>query len=136
VQLIISGDFFQLPPVPDIRDGLEVPSTFAFDAKSWPKCVGHPVFLTKVFRQDSQSTCFRIYSGAKARRYLHLAFVNLLNNIRYNKLCDLDLTHLRSLSRPLAYEDGVEPTELCVYQLNEEKIDCEVSLLGSHFVCK
>ena len=54
-QLVLSGDFCQLPPVPgrDAR-GEQIPSTFAFDAGSWDDCVGSPITLTKVFRQKDQ----------------------------------------------------------------------------------
>ncbi|KAI5897454.1 uncharacterized protein SCHCODRAFT_02489786, partial [Schizophyllum commune H4-8] len=45
IQLILSGDFCQLPPVP--LDGKAV--KFAFDAESWYPCMGPPVILTKVF---------------------------------------------------------------------------------------
>ena len=51
MQLIVSGDFFQLPPVPDHVNGVPVPPTFAFDAKSWYRCLGRPVVLNQVFRQ-------------------------------------------------------------------------------------
>eukprot|EP00964_Phaeocystis_antarctica_P034757 scaffold19799_cov69-Phaeocystis_antarctica.AAC.4 len=46
LQLILSGDFFQLPPVS--RDGFR----FAFEAESWARCVPQLVELTTVFRQS------------------------------------------------------------------------------------
>ena len=55
-QLVLSGDFFQLPPVPDIHDGVPLPCTFAFDSRAWNQCIGHTVTLTKVFRQESEGT--------------------------------------------------------------------------------
>ena len=53
-QLVLSGDFCQLPPVPDKEKNVVIPATFAFDAKSWNACVGKPIALTKVFRQKDQ----------------------------------------------------------------------------------
>ena len=55
-QLVLSGDFCQLPPVPD-KDikGAQIPACFAFDAESWNRCVGDPIVLKKVFRQKDQS---------------------------------------------------------------------------------
>lgn len=55
MQLVLSGDFCQLPPVPD-RDarGAPIPATFAFDAECWDECVGKPICLKKVFRQKDQ----------------------------------------------------------------------------------
>ena len=55
LQLVLSGDFCQLPPVPSKdSQGAPIPSTFAFDAQSWDRCVGRPICLKKVFRQKEQ----------------------------------------------------------------------------------
>lgn len=49
-QLVVTGDFFQLPPV---TKGIP---TFAFEADAWKKCIHHTVNLTQVFRQkDTRS---------------------------------------------------------------------------------
>lgn len=55
LQLVVSGDFCQLPPVPN-RDenGVPIPALFAFEASSWNKCIKYPILLTKVFRQRDQ----------------------------------------------------------------------------------
>ena len=47
IQLIITGDFFQLPPVPDYGRI----SKFAFDADTWNTSIEHTIGLTQVFRQ-------------------------------------------------------------------------------------
>ena len=47
IQLVITGDFFQLPPVPDAGKA----STFAFDAGSWMTSIDHTIGLTQIFRQ-------------------------------------------------------------------------------------
>lgn len=46
IQLIMTGDFFQLPPV--TKGGMP---RFAFEANSWKTCIDMTVNLTKVFRQ-------------------------------------------------------------------------------------
>lgn len=48
IQLVITGDFFQLPPVPDShsRD-----TKFAFEAATWNTSIDHTIGLTEVFRQ-------------------------------------------------------------------------------------
>lgn len=47
IQLIITGDFFQLPPVPDYNKAAK----FAFDAASWTTSIEHTIGLYHVFRQ-------------------------------------------------------------------------------------
>ena len=50
IQLVITGDFFQLPPVPDFGNkGRDV--KFAFDAGTWSTSIHHTIGLTEVFRQ-------------------------------------------------------------------------------------
>lgn len=48
IQLVITGDFFQLPPVPEshTRD-----AKFAFEAATWNTSIDHTIGLTEVFRQ-------------------------------------------------------------------------------------
>lgn len=48
IQLVITGDFFQLPPVPDNAGRL---AKFAFDAATWNTTVKHTIALHHVFRQ-------------------------------------------------------------------------------------
>lgn len=48
IQLVITGDFFQLPPVPDYGSR-EV--KFAFEAATWNTSIDHTIGLTEVFRQ-------------------------------------------------------------------------------------
>lgn len=50
IQVIVTGDFFQLPPVNPNKV-----SKFAFEAKSWSTVVQRTVMLTKVFRQKDGS---------------------------------------------------------------------------------
>ena len=47
IQLVITGDFFQLPPVPDYGKIAK----FAFDAATWNTSINHTIGLTQVFRQ-------------------------------------------------------------------------------------
>lgn len=49
IQLVITGDFFQLPPVPEGSKQRE--SKFAFDAATWNISIDHTIGLTQVFRQ-------------------------------------------------------------------------------------
>jgi ATP-dependent DNA helicase PIF1 len=49
IQLVITGDFFQLPPVPDYGKSKAV--KFAFDAETWSTAINETIGLTEVFRQ-------------------------------------------------------------------------------------
>ena len=49
MQLIVTGDFFQLPPVSKGEP------TFCFEAKTWSESIHRTVNLTQVFRQKDTS---------------------------------------------------------------------------------
>jgi ATP-dependent DNA helicase PIF1 len=90
IQLVITGDFFQLPPVPE-KGKL---AKFAFDAATWNTTIEHTILLTHVFRQKDP------------------AFANMLNEIRLGKLTPASIKEFQRLSRPLKYEDEISATEL------------------------
>ncbi|KAK4703368.1 ATP-dependent DNA helicase PIF1, partial [Phenoliferia sp. Uapishka_3] len=90
IQLVVTGDFFQLPPV---AKGM---ATFAFEAKSWNNTINHVINLTQVFRQKSTE------------------FIDMLNEMRFGELSQSSITKFRNLSHDRTYPDGVEPTELFV----------------------
>lgn len=56
IQLIITGDFFQLPPVPDYGRIAK----FAFDADTWNTSIEHTIGLTQVFRQKDPGICLAV----------------------------------------------------------------------------
>ncbi|SJX62951.1 related to PIF1-DNA helicase involved in mitochondrial DNA repair and telomere length control [Sporisorium reilianum f. sp. reilianum] len=89
IQVVITGDFFQLPPV---NPGGSM--TFAFDAQCWDKVVQHKVNLTQVFRQKDES------------------FVTMLNEMRFGKLSQKTIDAFRKLERVPRYDDDIVPTEL------------------------
>lgn len=90
IQLVITGDFFQLPPVPDSGRL----STFAFDSKTWNSCIAHTIGLTQVFRQRDPE------------------FALMLNEMRLGNLSPESIATFQSLSRSIHYEDGIQATEL------------------------
>jgi DNA replication protein DnaC len=55
IQLVITGDFFQLPPVPDYGKVAK----FSFDAATWNTSIEHTIGLTQVFRQKDPGTLHR-----------------------------------------------------------------------------
>ena len=50
-QVILTGDFFQLPPV-----GKGKETKFAFESEKWSTVIKHTIMLTKVFRQADERT--------------------------------------------------------------------------------
>ena len=86
IQLVITGDFFQLPPVSKVG--------FAFEARSWPTSLRHTILLRHVFRQrDSR-------------------FTSLLAELRYGRVSPSAQATLSGLSRPLSFSDQIRATEL------------------------
>ncbi|KAF9253261.1 hypothetical protein DTO013E5_351 [Penicillium roqueforti] len=91
IQLVVTGDFFQLPPVPD---GGNREAKFAFAAASWTTCIQHTVLLTNIFRQRDPE------------------FANMLNEMRLGKITPRTIEAFKRLSRPLDAKDQFEATEL------------------------
>ena len=91
IQLVITGDFFQLPPVPEF--GRQ--SKFAFDAGTWITSIEHTIGLHHVFRQKDP------------------VFAGMLNEMREGRLSADSITKFRKLERPLPVtDDSIEATEL------------------------
>ncbi len=91
IQLVITGDFFQLPPVPE--HGRQ--SKFAFDAGTWTTSIEHTIGLHHVFRQKDP------------------VFAGMLNEMREGRLSSESIMKFRLLERPLpATDDSIEATEL------------------------
>lgn len=90
IQIIVTGDFFQLPPVTRAN---QTPK-FCFEAATWDETISLSVNLTRVFRQKDQT------------------FVDMLNEMRFGKLSPDSIQRFKKLSRPIIYDDGIEPTEL------------------------
>ncbi|KAJ5782713.1 hypothetical protein N7457_004487 [Penicillium paradoxum] len=91
IQLVVTGDFFQLPPVPD---GSNREAKFAFAAASWTTCIQHTILLTNIFRQRDPE------------------FADMLNEMRLGKITPRTIEAFRRLSRPLDINDQIEATEL------------------------
>jgi hypothetical protein len=93
IQLIVSGDFFQLPPVS--RPG-EPDYKFAFEATCWPKLFPRENMsgLTRVFRQKEDD------------------FVKLLEGMRKGIVRPQDTALLAKCNRQIKYDDAIEPVGL------------------------
>ena len=94
IQLILSGDFLQLPCVDN-------PKSFCFESEVWKKCVEYTVYLDENFRQDD----------CKLQK--------CLNKIRFGELDDDTMEILKSrVDVELNNEHGILPTK--IYSLNRD----------------
>ncbi|EHH27397.1 hypothetical protein EGK_17586 [Macaca mulatta] len=94
IQLIICGDFLQLPPV---TKGFQ-PPRFCFQAKSWKRCVPVTLELTKVWRQADQT------------------FISLLQAVRLGRCSDEVTRQLQATASHKVGRDGIVATRLCTHQ--------------------
>ncbi|XP_051678297.2 ATP-dependent DNA helicase PIF1 [Oryctolagus cuniculus] len=94
IQLIICGDFLQLPPV---TKGSQ-PPRFCFQAKSWRRCVPVTLELTEVWRQTDQT------------------FISLLQAVRLGRCSDEVTRQLRATAAHKVGRDGIVATRLCTHQ--------------------
>lgn len=112
IQLILSGDFLQLPCV-----GTD---TFCFEADSWDRCVTNTIYLTEIIRQDDK------------------LFQTCLNKVRIATI-DKEVRNLLDSRKGivLTNEHGIKPTKLFptnydVDRINNMELD-KLALEGVEF---
>ena len=96
IQLIMCGDFFQLPPVVS-KDKKEKERRFAFETSSWQRCSLTNIELTQVRRQSDQS------------------LIEILNRLRRGMCSDEDAEVLKSTRDNKVSKNGIVPTQLCTH---------------------
>lgn len=91
IQIILSGDFYQLPPVDRDDNG-----RFAFEANCWPKLFpfSRMKALNRVYRQRDNT------------------FIGILERMRRGQVLPADVAALKACDRPVTYSDGIEPVTL------------------------
>lgn len=111
-QLLVFGDFLQLPPVGS--DGIPFSSKYCFESDDWKEifdekyCIVH---LDEIYRQTDP----------------HLK--SALNRLRFGQLTSEDIASFTALSRPLADRNGILPTRLAA--TNEEADEINKSSLAA-----
>ncbi|UYV67302.1 PIF1 [Cordylochernes scorpioides] len=94
IQIIVCGDFLQLPPV--VRKG-EQPATFCFETVAWRKSIEYNFELTRVMRQKDSR------------------FVNILQKIRYGR-CGAEVqAALKQTSTNHLDRRGIMATRICTH---------------------
>jgi ATP-dependent DNA helicase PIF1 len=123
IQLILTGDFLQLPVVQN--------DNFCFEAKSWKSCINNIINLNEIIRQTDRE------------------FQEVLNDIRYGNVTERAKNLLNSrVNVKMENKDGIIPTKIfttnnCVDELNFQELekleqpdiyqyDMEVDLKGFH----
>lgn len=103
IQLVLSGDFLQLPCVGSTK--------FCFEAETWNVCINETIYFTEILRQDD------VY------------FQKNLNNIRIGNLTDevIDMLNTK-IGNTISNEFGIKPTRLYsknadVDRINDEELD-------------
>lgn len=100
IQVVLTGDFFQLPPVSKIQyseDGTEVKDDahFAFESEAWKSSITSSIVLEEVFRQKGDQK-----------------FIGMLNDMRSGLVSPESELEFMRLSRPLSCPAGIVPAEL------------------------
>lgn len=99
IQIIMSGDFFQLPPVEQDQEPL-----FAYKSIVWRNSNIRTCYLDKQFRQED------------------IKFIDILNKIRKNKAGQEELDLLRTrLYKSVNYH--VNPTKIYTHNINVDAIN-------------
>jgi ATP-dependent DNA helicase PIF1 len=102
IQLIFSGDFFQLPPVSkDISED----SQFCFESDEWENTFPQIHILTKIFRQDNK------------------IFTKILNNIRVGKITKSTIEILKNRIIPYENNNNIIPTTILPHRTTVEAIN-------------
>ena len=98
IQLILTGDFLQLPCIDSDK--------FCFEAESWKKCIDNVINFTEIIRQRDEK------------------FQECLNNIRIGNINKDVIKILQScVGKKLKNKDGIKPTRLCSLNKNVDKIN-------------
>lgn len=109
IQLVITGGFFQLPPV--VQGSDDGSPRFCFEANAWKEAVRHTISLTKVYRQKDP------------------LFAGMLNEMREGRLSPSTISTFRRLSRPVTKfaDKGLEAAQL--FPLRREADSANVTKL-------
>jgi ATP-dependent DNA helicase PIF1 len=106
IQVIFSGDFYQLPPVGD-KDEPES-SQFCFESEDW----------NAVFSKENQIPLVKIFRQADP------VYANILNQLREGKLKRSSYEILQShIGKPIAGDSDIQPTKLYPRRHSVESIN-------------
>ncbi|XP_045500625.1 ATP-dependent DNA helicase PIF1 [Colias croceus] len=102
IQLILCGDFLQLPPV---VDKTKAAKKFCFQTSCWEKCIDLCFELKEVHRQTDQE------------------FISILNSIRIGRVTKEISERLVQTARQKIESDGILATRLCSHTNDSKMIN-------------
>jgi len=105
IQMLLFGDFLQLPPINKTGQNFN----FCFSSESWKKLDPQVFILEEIFRQNDPK------------------FIKILNNIRFGNLDEEDCEALQSRVKAKDENSAIKPTILTTHNFKVEKIN-EVEL--------
>jgi len=103
IQVILCGDFFQLPPVFNPEEGEE---RLCFEAECWSRVVPRSFMLKHIFRQRDEK------------------FIRILSEVRMGTLSEESITCLKNCVKPpWNPSEGSEPTRLFPHRRTVEELN-------------
>eukprot|EP01147_Barroeca_monosierra_P011265 gene11265-3311_t len=102
IQLVLVGDFLQLPPV---SCNAKSERHYCFQAKSWDTCIDSYFELTQVLRQKDKE------------------FVSVLQRFRLGQCTPNDEHYIRQTILHPAFCDGINATRLCTHNREAQQIN-------------
>lgn len=110
IQLIVCGDFYQLPPVVKTTDPNAPPKDpfFSFESQAWKENIQLTLILVEVFRQKGDQT-----------------FVDMLNEMRTGTVSTATRNEFAKLQRPVNCPPGLSPSQLFATRYEVERSNNE-----------
>lgn len=99
IQIILSGDFFQLPPVKS--------KGYIFNSDVWEMCITKTVLLDQIYRQVDQK------------------FIQLLEHVKVGNVTDEDVEIINQTSTNDMYSSEIKPTRLYATNASVDKINMD-----------
>lgn len=140
IQIILSGDFYQLPP---IRNNIDITTKdFCFQSDNWNISFDYQIHLKKVFRQDN-NTFIKILHQIRKGKISNNSIKILEKRIKHiedNKIKPIILTPLRNTATNInnlnlskiktdKYTYNYQVINNCKYKIPQKYIDTEVKYI-------
>lgn len=122
IQVVMTGDFFQLPPVNKMNSSTK----YAFDAQCWAVLVQESICLKQVFRQkDPGALSLTLPWGGPGAQdadllFLRAEFVNMLNEMRFGTLSAKSIQVFQSLTGQSEMEKNSKMPATALFPLRAE----------------